>query len=271
MCVAMMQRGTHKDRLLVCMRFASTPSRCHNAPTGVATSSLYVLCDGGQASGACTVSLTDCTLRNNKLLLQPALDPENLSPPGFLGTIFDPEPGPGKKLLDAMVPWLTYTYPLLQYWKTVRRRCMEAGKERSCGTGRWRGARAPYNGYARSACLLGVPLMEYLLLTLSHYLMACILPQVPDFRWFGLQDAANLPSVTGRTLGAVVVHSRNAPSPGLAPDRPPVLSVTVTGGEYSGNDGAALMSTATGEHHGRGAPRNIQQSVKWPRQPSAMC
>eukprot|EP00198_Chlamydomonas_reinhardtii_P008120 XP_001697457.1 predicted protein [Chlamydomonas reinhardtii] len=154
--------------------------------TGVATSSLYVLCDGGQASGACTVSLTDCTLRNNKLLLQPALDPENLSPPGFLGTIFDPEPGPGKKLLDAMVPWLTYTYPLLQYWKTV-----------------------------------------------------------PDFRWFGLQDAANLPSVTGRTLGAVVVHSRNAPSPGLAPDRPPVLSVTVTGGEYSGNDGAALMSTAT--------------------------
>ncbi|KAG2440227.1 hypothetical protein HXX76_004339 [Chlamydomonas incerta] len=154
--------------------------------TGVATSALYVLCDGGMASGACSVSLTDCNLRDNKLLWQAALDPANLPPPGFLGMAWDPEPGPGKKLLNAMVPWLTYTYPLLQYWKTV-----------------------------------------------------------PDFQFFGLQDAANLPTVTGRTLGAVVVHSRNAPSPGLAPDKPPVLSVTVTGGEYSGNDGAALMGTAT--------------------------
>mgnify|MGYP001807254939 CR=1 FL=1 len=55
-----------------------------------------------------------------------------------------------------------------------------------------------------------------------------------------------LPDVTGRTLGAVVVHSRHPPAVGVAPGGAGMVSLVVEGGEFEDNDGAAVMTTAAG-------------------------
>ncbi|GLC37881.1 hypothetical protein PLESTM_000659100 [Pleodorina starrii] len=58
-------------------------------------------------------------------------------------------------------------------------------------------------------------------------------------------DSMNLyPHVVGRTLGAVVFHQRNSPWPGVAAGEDAMMRVNVNGGVLSGNDGAAIMSTA---------------------------
>lgn len=61
-----------------------------------------------------------------------------------------------------------------------------------------------------------------------------------------VQDPAEYPTVTGRTLGAVVIHTRNPPAVGSNSSVPAMLSATVSGGSFSGNDGCAIASTATG-------------------------
>lgn len=61
-----------------------------------------------------------------------------------------------------------------------------------------------------------------------------------------LLDPARYPNVTGRTLGAIVVHSRNPPAAGIPSTAEPMVSVEVVGGSYANNDGSIIMSTAAG-------------------------
>ncbi|GFR39712.1 hypothetical protein Agub_g192 [Astrephomene gubernaculifera] len=149
--------------------------------TGVATSGLYVLCDG---ASSCSVDMVNCTVADNKLLWQAATD-ENSLPQGV--DIY----GDGPILFRLMTPWLMYTYPLLEYYMTQA---------------------------AAGGNLFGDSL---------------------------LVDASQYPTVTGRTLGAVVLHQRNSPTPGSEPSSPAMMKVQITGGSFYGNDGSAIMSTAT--------------------------
>ncbi len=111
------------------------PSRLP-CPAGVSTGALYLLCDG---MARCDFTLTDCTVERNKLLWQAAMDdypynddliwsPDNLD----LIRVSDYDYGDDSdedqpqevpesiKLFRSMVPWLTYTYPLLELFKAVR-------------------------------------------------------------------------------------------------------------------------------------------------------
>ncbi|KAG2489840.1 hypothetical protein HYH03_011643 [Edaphochlamys debaryana] len=171
--------------------------------TGVATSGLYVLCDGTGAA-SCRVTLKDCSIEGNRLLWQPAIDPANLPPPGLFAPLTDwdtlasgtsayDNPGPGLQLFRAMMPWLTFTYSLIDYWagltaKQAISRMLDLGLEKHLG---------------------------------------------------------RLPRVTGRTLGGVVLHQRNAPWPGVGVGGPALMDVDISGGSFVGNDGSAIMSTAT--------------------------
>ncbi|GFR42167.1 hypothetical protein Agub_g2905 [Astrephomene gubernaculifera] len=150
--------------------------------TGVATSGLYVLCD----NVTCNVDIRDCTIKDNKLLWQPALDPATLPSPGNTFGDYDT----GFQLLTTMAPWLTYTYPVIRYTKLMRE-------------------------------------------TVVSFDQA-----------YALLSSSGFPSVTGRTLGAIVIHQRNAPCSAPLSTGTPMAKVSVQGGHYSGNDGAVIMSTA---------------------------
>ncbi|KAG2493106.1 hypothetical protein HYH03_008769 [Edaphochlamys debaryana] len=188
--------------------------------TGVATSALYTLCDG---AASCTLELKDCTIADNRLLWQPATDPARLPKASYtptfnadgapvfatgtpsigvlpvtgymdLGFIQIPVGGDGEgmTLLKAMVPWQTYTYPLVDQLK-------------------------------------------------KPALVTNYVQQGADISYVESQ----IPTVTGRTMGAVVLHQRNSPAVGAAAGVAAMMSVTVTGGTLTGNDGSAIMSTAT--------------------------
>ncbi|GFR42168.1 hypothetical protein Agub_g2906 [Astrephomene gubernaculifera] len=59
-----------------------------------------------------------------------------------------------------------------------------------------------------------------------------------------LLSSSGFPSVTGRTLGAIVIQQRNAPCSDALSRDTPMAQLSVKGGHYSGNDGAVIMSTA---------------------------
>ncbi|GLC43402.1 hypothetical protein PLESTM_001469600 [Pleodorina starrii] len=68
----------------------------------------------------------------------------------------------------------------------------------------------------------------------------------PIFSELQVTNLALYPNVVGRTLGAVVFHQRNSPWPGVSPtESRPMMRVNVNGGVLRGNEGSALMSTAT--------------------------
>lgn len=83
------------------------------ASTGVATSGLYVLCDG---AARCDVRLHNTSLRHNRLLWQAALEPGDLQ-----GGAVSPYDDTGLQLFRRVMPWLTYTYPLMYIWGGVSR------------------------------------------------------------------------------------------------------------------------------------------------------
>ncbi|PNW77062.1 hypothetical protein CHLRE_10g420561v5 [Chlamydomonas reinhardtii] len=156
--------------------------------TGVATSGLYVLCDG---AARCDVRLHNTSLRHNRLLWQAALEPGDLQ-----GGAVSPYDDTGLQLFRRVMPWLTYTYPLMYIW-----------------------------GGMKSFKAWGSPLYDLF-----------VDPNDPN--------VGPLPDVTGRTLGAVVVHSRHPPAVGVAPGGAGMVSLVVEGGEFEDNDGAAVMTTA---------------------------
>lgn len=88
---------------------------------GVATSGLYVLCDNATA---CDVDLQSCTVTNNSLLWQQAAYLNDLSfveDRGLWNAQDYSDEGPGISLLMSMVPWMTYTYPLLEHFSAASR------------------------------------------------------------------------------------------------------------------------------------------------------
>eukprot|EP00198_Chlamydomonas_reinhardtii_P013442 XP_001702779.1 predicted protein [Chlamydomonas reinhardtii] len=165
--------------------------------TGVATSGLYVLCDG---AARCDVRLHNTSLRHNRLLWQAALEPGDLQ-----GGAVSPYDDTGLQLFRRVMPWLTYTYPLMYIW-----------------------------GGMKSFKAWGSPLYDLF-----------VDPNDPN--------VGPLPDVTGRTLGAVVVHSRHPPAVGVAPGGAGMVSLVVEGGEFEDNDGAAVMTTAAGRRVPPGA------------------
>ncbi|KAG2490306.1 hypothetical protein HYH03_011257 [Edaphochlamys debaryana] len=166
--------------------------------TGVATSGLYVMCDGANGM-TCDVTLTDCTVQDNRLMWQPAVDVKRLPRLRYINGMFGYTSN-FPSVFAAMMPWLTYTYPIIDYWQ--KGVFSEVGYDYAT-------TMLPYLG-----------------------------------------------KVTGRTLGAVVIHQRNSPWPGAVEGRPPMLRVNVTGAEFSGNDGAGFMSTATDWAELAGTPDN---------------
>ncbi|GLI60546.1 hypothetical protein VaNZ11_002702 [Volvox africanus] len=166
--------------------------------TGVATGALYVMSD---AANSCNVDLVNLVITNNKLRWQQALEEsaDDIGDVGASSSATDPNDMESssssqalegdQQLLIKMAPWLTYTYPLINYFDK-------------------NAAGDPFSILA---------------------------------------DDTIYPSVTGRTLGAVVFHQRRSPWPGVlpGPEPGPMMRVTVTGGSFRGNDGAAIMSTAT--------------------------
>ncbi len=69
--------------------------------------------------------------------------------------------------------------------------------------------------------------------------------------------------MTGRTLGAVVVHTRNAPAAGVAPGAAAMVSLLVEGGEMVDNDGAAVITTATGASARGGRQQAVWHGPGW--------
>jgi hypothetical protein len=208
---------------------------------GMATGALYMLCD---SATSCTAQLTNSSVSGNKALWADAASQAGLPSASeadrsffvdYYGDFIT------KSLLlpsiirfFKMVPWLTYTYPLSYYYQTVSwcrarlRSLCECAKQCS--------------GLCASA-----PSSDGLRLPVdASRLLMQINNRVSNVYLGPLGVPSTWPTVTGRTLGAVVLQQRGAPVPGSA-SAPGTMRVTVSGTQFGSNDGAGMMNSAVGE------------------------